>query len=884
MAIVGALLSGSFTEKGVPIARPQTVNGAAQRTTNGIAAKKLLVCAPSNAAVDELVMRFKEGVKTVDGSVQKLSVIRLGRSDAINANVVDVTLEELVNAKWNAASGKKAGAENDIHKIMMAHKAASEELNTLRAVVDELKASGKPVTSEQDRDFEVLKRKKQQLSNQIDAARDSGNVAARDAELNRRCVQQDILNGAHVICATLSGSGHEMFQGLNIEFETVIIDEAAQSIELSALIPLKYGCSKCILVGDPKQLPPTVLSREAARFQYEQSLFVRMQSNHPQDVHLLDTQYRMHPEISVFPSNAFYDAKLLDGPGMANLRARPWHQSKVLSPYRFFDVQGQHQNAPRGHSLINLAEIDVAIKLFDRLITDCKGYDFNGKIGIITPYKSQLRELRGRFAQKYGDAVLASVEFNTTDAFQGRESEIIIFSCVRASFSKGIGFLSDIRRMNVGITRAKCSLWVLGNSKSLMQGEFWGRLIQDAKSRDRYTSGDLNEVFRKPLLGLDPKLVASNSAQSVTKTSNVTPSSDHDVEMIDASGLGASKATSRSRSENIAESPKDITMLDDADRMGYCPAGGSNGLNPNGNCQKCGSFEHYTHRCDNPDAKGLMGACFRCKGEGHSKFVCTVERCLTCGEFGHLQRICTSAKQLSRKERDRISRVEAEHKSFLQRAPEEKEKRQLGDHDKRVPMVRTTSTTPSPINASRIVPGQPEKTGEKRRRGSSPPVGAPKVPKIMKEVLTNGTAKALPTAPNRSQPLSKIPNGTMRRDRPGTSTEQVQKAAGSDLGERQPSSLAAAAEAMAANSSIDRPNELPVNAPSDASSMKGGTSSIAAGHAIPGQRGIGSGTIIELGQGPGAPTTARPPPPPNMVRPPKKKKQVDPFIRPKKRP
>jgi senataxin len=149
---------------------------------------------------------------------------------------------------------------------MMEHKATSAELNTVRARLDESKAREQPVALEQERDFDLLKRKKNQLSAKIDAARDSGNTAARDAEISRRRVQQEILNDAHVICATLSGSGHEMFQNLSIEFETVIIDEAAQSIELSALIPLKYGCSKCIMVGDPKQLPPTVLSRRRLVF------------------------------------------------------------------------------------------------------------------------------------------------------------------------------------------------------------------------------------------------------------------------------------------------------------------------------------------------------------------------------------------------------------------------------------------------------------------------------------------------------------------------------------------------------------------------------------------------------------------------------------------
>ena len=288
-----------------------------------------------------------------------------------------------------------------------------------------------------------------------------------------------------------------MFQGLSIEFETVIVDEAAQCVEMSALIPLKYGCAKCILVGDPKQLPPTVFSKEAARFQYEQSLFVRMQKNHPDDVHLLDTQYRMHPEISLFPSQTFYDGRLLDGGDMAGLRKRPWHVSMLLGPYQFFDVQGQHQAAPRGHSLVNIAEINIAMQLYKRLTSDYSDYDFKGKVGIITPYKSQLRELKSRFSTAYGVSILEDIDFNTTDAFQGRESEVIIFSCVRASPAGGIGFLQDIRRMNVGLTRAKSSLWVLGNSQSLVRGEFWKKLVVDAKNRKRYTEGDVQKMLNQ---------------------------------------------------------------------------------------------------------------------------------------------------------------------------------------------------------------------------------------------------------------------------------------------------------------------------------------------------------------------------------------------------
>ncbi|KAI7678681.1 hypothetical protein KC353_g22395, partial [Hortaea werneckii] len=167
------------------------------------------------------------------------------------------------------------------------------------------------------------------------------------------------------------------------------------------------------MVGDPKQLPPTVFSKEAAKFQYEQSLFVRMQNNFADEVHLLDTQYRMHPDISVFPSRTFYDGLLKDGEGMARLRERPWHASALLAPYRFFDVQGQHQSAPRGHSLVNIAEIDVAMAMYERVTSDFKNYDYTGRIGVITPYKSQLRMLRDRFSSRFGSGIFDMVEFKT---------------------------------------------------------------------------------------------------------------------------------------------------------------------------------------------------------------------------------------------------------------------------------------------------------------------------------------------------------------------------------------------------------------------------------------------------------------------------------------
>jgi len=500
VAIVGGLLSDSLANQSAAT-RIDVPKAAGKFQAPSTMSKKLLVCAPSNAAVDELVMRLKEGVKTVKGVHKKINVLRLGRSDKLNSAVIDVTMDELVNKRMgksekdNNPREKTQALIQEFQKINAEFNASRDALNKQEEGAKE--RSKEEMTKLQD-EFHHLRRRKNELSIQIDNSKDAENAAGRTADLERRKVQQAVLDDSHVICATLSGSGHEMFQSLNIEFETVVVDEAAQCVEMSALIPLKYGCAKAILVGDPKQLPPTVFSKEAAKFQYEQSLFVRMQGNHPESVHLLDTQYRMHPDISAFPSAQFYDGRLLDGGDMEGLRRQAWHKSSLLAPYRFFDVVGQHQAAVGGRSLVNKAEIQVAMALYDRLTKDYQETDFTGKIGIITPYKAQLNALKDQFSRQYGNTILESVEFNTTDAFQGRESEVIIFSCVRASPAGNIGFLQDIRRMNVGLTRAKSSLWVLGNSESLMRGEYWKRLVLDAQERDVYTKGDVMGMLRKP--------------------------------------------------------------------------------------------------------------------------------------------------------------------------------------------------------------------------------------------------------------------------------------------------------------------------------------------------------------------------------------------------
>jgi senataxin len=568
VAMVGALLTDKLTAPGIPISHSHGREPKAQHEMP--VQKKLLICAPSNAAVDELVARLKEGVKTLKGEFYKINVIRLGRSDAINSSVKDVTLDELVKAKMEGDSKAGSLVLSEREKLHQQAARLKEAVDALRPKLEEARDSGNAELERRlQREFDGKKRDQARIGARIEDDKANGNTASRENEITRRRLQQEILDSAHVLCATLSGSGHEMFKNLKVEFETVIIDEAAQCIELSALIPLKYGCSKCILVGDPKQLPPTVLSKSAARYGYEQSLFVRMQQNHPNDVHLLDVQYRMHPEISKFPSDQFYDGRLIDGKDLAKLRDMPWHKSGLLGPYRFFDVKGTQMNGTKGHSYVNMEEVRDALRLYNRLRSDYRSYDFRGKIGIITPYKAQLKELRQAFQRSCGEKVFDEIDFNTTDAFQGRESEIIIFSCVRARASGGIGFLEDIRRMNVGLTRAKSSLWILGDSLSLMQGEFWARLIEDAKARHLYSEGIMNQgtiLTRPDVVSRSAEGSRRNSAdtgrpESITSV-EMTDTADNLVEpedsiMSDGSDSRASSiAYSTSRASSVAHPPR----------------------------------------------------------------------------------------------------------------------------------------------------------------------------------------------------------------------------------------------------------------------------------------------------------------------------------------
>ncbi|EPB85292.1 hypothetical protein HMPREF1544_07906 [Mucor circinelloides 1006PhL] len=453
------------------------------------ASGKLLVCAPSNAAVDEIAKRLKEGVMTSEGLTSP-NIVRIGVADSVNASVKDRILDKLIEAEMDASSGKdgapggKWGA-----KLDTLHQDIRNIQISLDDVDREITQAGSDIVQ-----MSILRDKRKTLAQKLtksrillkDTYQDQKNYG-KEMEISRVRARQKVFANADVVCATLSGSGHDMLTQMGVSFETVIVDEAAQSIEISSLIPLKFDTQRCILVGDPNQLPPTVMSSLATKHNYQQSLFMRLERNMASEINLLSIQYRMHPHISSFPSKMFYQSQLKDGPNMDKVSSAIWHALPQFPPYRFFNIMDGQEKLGRGKSIFNVAEADAAVALVDMLCAKLPTVKFASKIGVITPYKQQVGQLKSRFQKRFGNSILDVIDFNTVDGFQGQEKEIIIFSCVRAGYGRGIGFLADMRRMNVGLTRAKCSLFVLGNAHSLNSSEYWGDLVYDAQKRNLIT-------------------------------------------------------------------------------------------------------------------------------------------------------------------------------------------------------------------------------------------------------------------------------------------------------------------------------------------------------------------------------------------------------------
>lgn len=256
-------------------------------TSNRGAKNKIMVCAPSNAAVDEIAKRLQEGVSTVYGVVRP-NVVRVGTIEGVNASVKDLLLDRLIEKEMELSAQDKETSKGFAKR----RDALADQVRKLQLDIDDIERKLSECTDRNQ--MYSLRDKQKELINQrnktktmIKSVYEEQKDYNRDLEVSRLRARQQVFNRADVVCCTLSSSGHETLTSAGLTFETVIVDEAAQSIEISSLIPLKYDCKRCILVGDPNQLPPTVLSLLAAKYSYEQSLFVRLQKNAPDNVYLL---------------------------------------------------------------------------------------------------------------------------------------------------------------------------------------------------------------------------------------------------------------------------------------------------------------------------------------------------------------------------------------------------------------------------------------------------------------------------------------------------------------------------------------------------------------------------------------------------------------------
>ena len=291
-------------------------------------------------------------------------------------------------------------------------------------------------------------------------------------------IRYEILSNAKIVCSTLSMAGSQLITNLNIKFDTVVIDESAQAVEISTLIPLKYNCERLILVGDPKQLAATVFSSTAVKYNYDQSLFKRFQES-GNEVVVLKIQYRMHKQISKFISDTFYNGLLEDDTSIeSTTENEECLAHPAFQPFTYYDIESSEEFV--NSSYMNEAQVKVIVQLV-QLLKKIYSNDIQkiiDRVAIISPYSYQVICIKEAIQRIQGFDKDNCIDVNTVDGFQGKEKNIIIFSTVRSKGSKTIGFLSDERRMNVGLSRARSCLIVVGDSKKLIQDSNWEKLVK----------------------------------------------------------------------------------------------------------------------------------------------------------------------------------------------------------------------------------------------------------------------------------------------------------------------------------------------------------------------------------------------------------------------
>lgn len=324
----------------------------------------------------------------------------------------------------------------------------------------------------------------------------------RAAELEYR-INEELFDDARVIACTLTGSAHHLLTGRR--FPTLFIDEAAQALEAACWIAIQKA-DRVVLAGDHRQLPPTIKSPAALSGGLDKTLMQTICEKQPKCVSMLNVQYRMADDIMQFPNREFYDGCLYSDPSVKYRGILDWDTpiewieaeepdaSDISNSADNFDYSDPitfgESSAADGLSRINPAEAQLALQTLhdylERIGRDRILYE-RLDIGIISPYKGQVHLLRQMMRKdSYWKPFRQLISINTVDGFQGQERDIILISMVRNNAEGQVGFLADLRRMNVAITRARMKLLIIGHSPTLCRHPFYRRLKQYTDSLHDY--------------------------------------------------------------------------------------------------------------------------------------------------------------------------------------------------------------------------------------------------------------------------------------------------------------------------------------------------------------------------------------------------------------
>ena len=405
--------------------------------------EQILVVAPSNTAVDLLSEKlFAEG----------LNVLRIGNPARVSERLMALTLDSKMTEHPRMKEVKKLKKQAGEYKNM-AHK--------------------------YKRNFGKAER------DQRKALFDEAHKIMKEVGKTEQYIIDDLVNKAQVITATLVGANHYTVR--NVKFTTVVIDEAGQALEPACWIPI-LKAQKVILAGDHFQLSPTIKSTEAAKGGLSTTLLEKCVTLHPEAVTLLEEQYRMNKAIMGYSSAVFYEDRL---------RAHESVAQRLLfdgdMPLNFVDTAGcGFDEKLEGTSSTNPEEAAFLFKHLCQLVEQLKARYANAdfpSIAVISPYKEQIRILKEQLINNpelsvYGDRI----SVNTIDSFQGQERDVVYISMTRSNNEGDIGFLSDTRRMNVAMTRARKKLVVIGDSSTLAKLPFYANFVTYAEGLGGYQS------------------------------------------------------------------------------------------------------------------------------------------------------------------------------------------------------------------------------------------------------------------------------------------------------------------------------------------------------------------------------------------------------------